>query len=386
MSAPSAAGDEVAGMVAGSWRELWQGLRTRLLSSLSFQRWATSFPLTRPIARRQARELFDLCAGFVYSQVLLACVQLKVFDALAEGPVHLSVLANRCGLSEAAARRLFNAAASLRLLARNRGDRFGLGALGAAVAANPGIAALVEHHAMAYADLRDPVALLRGQVPETELGRYWPYASTRSPLEIQTQAAEDYSRLMSLSVRMVADEVLAAYPFSGHRCLLDVGGGEGGFLRAVAAVVPEMSLMLFDLPAVVGRAQAAVTAAGLADRIRVVPGSFVDDPLPRGADIVSLVRVVHDHDDDIVRRLLAAVHQALPSGGKLMIAEPMAGTRGAEPIGDAYFGFYLLAMGHGRARTSDELEALLTEAGFVAVRSVPTRLPLITGILVATKP
>ena len=43
------------------------------------------FPLTRPIARRRARELFDLCAGFVYSQVLLACVRLRLFEILAEG-------------------------------------------------------------------------------------------------------------------------------------------------------------------------------------------------------------------------------------------------------------------------------------------------------------
>ena len=39
---------------------------------------------------------------------------------------------------------------------------------------------------------------------------------------------------------------------------------------------------------------------------------------------------------------------ALPPGGTLLLAEPMAGTPGAEPVGDAYFGFYLLAMGSGR--------------------------------------
>ena len=51
-----------------------------------FQRWAAAFPLTRPIAQRRARALFDLCAGFVYAQVLLACVQLRLFEILAEGP------------------------------------------------------------------------------------------------------------------------------------------------------------------------------------------------------------------------------------------------------------------------------------------------------------
>ena len=50
--------------------------------------------------------------------------------------------------------------------------------------------------------------------------------------------------------------------------------------------------------------------------------------------------------------LLRAVHAALEPGGTVLIAEPMAGTPGAEPMGDAYFGLYLLAMGHGRVRSA----------------------------------
>ncbi|MGK3925309.1 methyltransferase, partial [Enterococcus faecium] len=79
-----------------------------------------------------------------------------------------------------------------------------------------------------------------------------------------------------------------------------------------------------------------------------------------GADIASLVRVLHDHDDTAVRTILGAVHAALPPGGTLLVAEPMSGTRGAAPIGDAYFGFYLTAMKSGRPRTADELSAMLT--------------------------
>jgi demethylspheroidene O-methyltransferase len=52
-------------------------------------------------------------------------------------------------------------------------------------------------------------------------------------------------------------------------------------------------------------------------------------------------------------------------------------------MGDAYFGFYLLAMGRGRSRTAAELSALLQAAGFEAARSLPTPMPLNTGVLVA---
>jgi demethylspheroidene O-methyltransferase len=59
-----------------------RSLRNRLLASPGFQRWAAAFPLTRPVARRHTRELFDLVAGFVYSQVLAACVALDLFEDL----------------------------------------------------------------------------------------------------------------------------------------------------------------------------------------------------------------------------------------------------------------------------------------------------------------
>jgi demethylspheroidene O-methyltransferase len=133
------------------------------------------------------------------------------------------------------------------------------------------------------------------------------------------------------------------------------------------------------------RAQARLAAAGLGDRASTHGGDFFRDELPRGADAVSLVRVAFDHPDDRVLRLLQAAHRALPAGGTLLLAEPMSGVKGAEAMGDAYFGLYLLAMGRGRPRTAGELGALLRAAGFAAVRQVPTRMPLQAGLLVASK-
>ncbi len=109
------------------------------------------------------------------------------------------------------------------------------------------------------------------------------------------------------------------------------------------------------------------------------------DDLPEGADVISLVRVLHDHDDEPVKALLRAAYRALPEGGRLLIAEPMAGTRGAEAIGDTYFGMYLWAMGSGRPRTADELSAMTREAGFSQCREHRTAMPLLVRVLVAER-
>jgi demethylspheroidene O-methyltransferase len=61
----------------------------------------------------------------------------------------------------------------------------------------------------------------------------------------------------------------------------------------------------------------------------------------------------------------------------------MSRTPGAETVGDAYFGFYLLAMGRGRPRTTKRLNELLNQAGFGTARRIATHLPIQTCLLVA---
>jgi demethylspheroidene O-methyltransferase len=107
--------------------------------------------------------------------------------------------------------------------------------------------------------------------------------------------------------------------------------------------------------------------------------------LPQGADLVTLIRVVHDHDDATAAGLLRSAFEALPAGGVVLLAEPMAGTPGAEPMGGAYFGFYLLAMGRGRPRTRERLVEMLQQAGFARVRALATRQPLQTQLLWAQR-
>ena len=320
--------------------------------------------------------MFDLCAGFVYSQVLLACVQLDVFAILhREGSVPLPRLAPLLGLPAQRAACLLDAAVALRLLQRRR-DVYCLGPLGAAMIGNPGISAMIRHHAAFYTDIADPAALLRDETGDTALSRYWAYATAAQPAELAGDEVGDYSALMAASQPMIAAEALDAYPLRRHRCLLDLGGGEGAFLEQVARRWPHLQLMLFDLPAVADRGRKR-----LGERATCFGGDFRHDPLPTGADIISLVRVLHDHDDAPALAILRRAREALPQDGRVLVVEPMADT--AHSIANAYFGFYLLAMGSGRPRSPAALSALLLQAGFRAPRVLRTRQPMLAGALLA---
>jgi demethylspheroidene O-methyltransferase len=357
----------------------WLALRERLIASAGFQRWAAMFPLTRPVARRYAQRAFDLCAGFVYSQILAASLSSGILEALTKGPQTSQSLANLARLRPERLDLLLHAGESLELFERRGAEHWGLGPLGAALAANPGALAMVRHHDLFYADLADPMALLRERESPTRLGAYWSYAKGGAAREVA-----EYSTLMAGSQPLVADEILEAWDFRQHRRVLDVGGGEGAFLARVAHTAPNLELALFDLPEVVMRARQALNTTIPSSKIHFFAGSFLADPLPDGADLVTLVRVAHDHEDAAVLALFKRIRAVLPTGGRLLVAEPMSGPANAGRMADAYLAFYLLAMGQGHPRTPARLCAMLREAGFGGAQQVPTRRPLLVSVVVAT--
>jgi demethylspheroidene O-methyltransferase len=355
--------------------------RDRKLADPKFRARLLANPLTRFYARRRAKAMLDLCAGFAYSQTLLACVQLKLFEHLSASPQSVEQLAQKLGLEPKAAQRLLEAASTLGLASRRSDGRYGLGDLGAALIGTPEALALIEHQPIFYADLADPVALLKGET-QTRLSRYWPYSSGLAARDLGAEAVAPYSALMAASNGLWSETALAAYDIGQHRRLLDVGGGEGVFLAAAAARAPGLELMLFDLPAVAERARARLTAAGLAERTQIFSGDFLKDPLPHGADAISLVRIVHDHDDASALALLRNVRRALPADGTLLIVEAISDAKGAEAL-CAYYAFYTLAMGRGEPRRFAQIAALLKEAGFADVRLVETPLAAATSLIVA---
>ena len=99
--------------------------------------------------------------------------------------------------------------------------------------------------------------------------------------------------------------------------------------------------------------------------------------------IVKTVKVVPQQEAWVVERL-GKFHASLAPGAQLLIAEPMAQIPGAEPMGEAFFGLYLWAMGSGRPRSPAEIITMLKKAGFASARSVATAQPVNASVIIAT--
>lgn len=359
-------------------RSAGPGWAAKLALQPRFHRFCARVPGLRHIARAEGAALFEVVSGFVRSQALLALVEFRVLHLLAEGPAATPELATLAGVPVARMTVLLQAGAALKLI-RRRGDLWQLSTRGAAFLAVPGLEAMVRHHPVLYRDLADPVAFFKGETAP-ELAGFWPYVFGAGGAADPALAAR-YSDLMADSQGLVADDTLRLVSLSGVWHLMDVGGGTGAFLAALGQAHPGIQRTLFDLPAVVSGARARLGAD-----VTITPGSFRDDPLPQGADAISLVRVLYDHADATVAALLAKARAVLPPGGRLIISEPMSGGARPDPATDVYFAVYTMAMQTGRTRSGTEIATLLSAAGFEGITLARSLRPYVTSVLTARVP
>jgi hypothetical protein len=142
-----------------------------------------------------------------------------------------------------------------------------------------------------------------------------------------------------------------AVDWSDIRRVCDVGGGTGALLGVLLDRQPHLDGVLFDLPAVVARAEPHERLA--------VRGGDAFAGLPEGCDAYLFVNVIHDWDDEAAVRLLRAV----PAGAKAIVVD---GERRARPVDGVTLrtDVMMLALAPGgRERTTAEIAALATRAG-----------------------
>lgn len=81
-----------------------------------------------------------------------------------------------------------------------------------------------------------------------------------------------------------------------------------------------MQGILFDLGQVVGRAKENLEGAGVADRCRVIEGSFFES-VPTGADAYLFRHIIHDWTDEPCIQILGRCREVIPRNGKLLIVD-----------------------------------------------------------------
>ena len=148
------------------------------------------------------------------------------------------------------------------------------------------------------------------------------------------------------------------------RTIVDVGGGTGAMLAGILRARPGLRGVLVDLPAAVARAGEAFRAAGVVDRVSTAGQSFFD-PLPAGADLYLLKKVLNDWPDRETIDILRRCAEAAGRGGRVVVLGGVA-PDDAPPV----LTIEMLLLG-ARTSTLAEFRELAGRAGLEVVAAGP---------------
>ncbi len=173
-----------------------------------------------------------------------------------------------------------------------------------------------------------------------------PGAENPMMARVETSAADARRFAAHMRAQMQrAGERIAALPiWRGTERVLDVAGGTGHYLAALAAAHPALTGAVLETPHTDAAARAALAAAGLAGRVRVVTGSMWDPAAWAGLrgqhDTVLLSYVLHDWRPRDATRLLAAAAAAAAAapGGRVLVHDQFLRDGGQSHPDKAGFG------------------------------------------------
>ncbi len=332
--------------------------------------------------------MMRLLSGPWLAQSCYAVTKLGIPDLLEDGPRAAAGLAAESGAHPRALHRILRALAAAGLFEEPTPGVFGLTPLSrlltsaATRSSRPAAIMFGEEVFRSFAEIEHT---LRTGNPAFEKVYGQPFYDY---LAGHPEAAQTFTAAMG---RAPVPQALAACDLTGARTVADIGGGNGGLLASVLRANPDARGVLLDLPEAVRQARDGLTAAGVADRVDFVEGSFFDH-VPPGADTYILARVLHNWDDANAAALLCRVRAAMAPGSRLLVFEQLLEPADAHPGAGGHGSprahvtdLLMLLMLPGCDRTEAEYRGLLAAAGLdaVAVRPPPLRAPGAESVLEA---
>ena len=346
----------------------------RLFTSL--ERLYRVWVIDRLVLGPSIRKFYRLAAGHIYFQILAAAVELDVFTLLrSQGPLTLPDLAKRLGLAEQPMRILLEGLVATGALKKG-GDRYQN--------------TLMSRIAFTTQDPRNLRATILWQkhIVYKPMSRF--LESLREYrnvglVEIPGSGTTLYERLgghpelekifqdSMQEISIQANDLLARYvDFAPTSVLIDVGGGNGTNVLAVALRNPHLKGRVFDLPTVCEKARAHFREKGLADRLDAIEGNVFTDAFPEGADAFLFCHFMCIWSKEENLSLLRKAFEKLPKGGRVILFDIMGNDDGDGPLASAMGSPYFLcvATGTGMIYAKKEYEELCRDAGFLSVSRI----------------
>ncbi|MEC3957231.1 methyltransferase [Nocardia sp. CDC153] len=316
--------------------------------------------------------LLELSTVGYLTQAACAAAELGIADALAEGPRQPADLARAIGVNEDALRRLMRLLISGGVFTQRRDGAYQQTGISEGLRSDAAVSLRdlfrllgSDLHRKHWTTLPESVRRGRSLWPETEGMEFFEYA------EQHPEAGELFDRAMTSVGSLATEPIQAAYDFGRYGSIVDIGGGRGSLLLDILRRHPSMRGTVFDLPRVVESLPEQLLGPGLTGRLTFESGSFFDS-VPKGGDAYLLKHIIHDWNDEDAERILRTVRTAMESEARLLIIDVVMPENQRPHPGKVIDLEMLVQTPGGRERTQTEFGNLLSRAGFVLTRVVPT--------------
>ena len=327
------------------------------------------------------RHIWDLWLTGTYQGTIVAADDAGIFAALAERPAAIDALAQRLDFDVRATGIVLRLLASLRLLVAREGTyqltdeaRLYL------VKASPfywghmmRVGVSDWHRDTALAKLKRKGSA-ESAGPE---GTPRPSGSGR-PADGWAAGEINIGQATQIAAAMHAHSLPAAigaarnYDFTGITRILDVGGGSGCFMIAMAQAHRALAATVMELPAMCEVALQYIADGGVQAQVDTAAVDMFREPWPHGCDAVFFSNIWHDWNFRTCRWLAERAYEVLPRGGRIMLHEMLLDDRGDGPATAAAFSMLMLLATQGQQFTFAEIKGLLEQAGFADVATKHT--------------
>lgn len=313
-----------------------------------------------------ALKLFDLIQSHRVTSVIYVAVRLGIAEQLRNGPLSLPELAAGTGADEQALGRLLTALSTISICERRGENSYALTEVGACLDGE------AEQSFKGWAIFEAEMLSTRwsGMLESVMTGKTAAeLQGLADSFELMGRTPENVYKFNAAMVdltRLVTPDILRSYDFSGISHLMDVGGGAGELLGAIARQHRKLRGTVFDLPRCDEAASKHLQQIGVSERVEFVAGDFFKS-VPAIADAIILKSVIHDWNDARSISILRNCREALPSNGKLLLVErlmPETPAATDEDKAHAMSDLNMLRGPGGLERTEEQYRELLEQSGF----------------------
>jgi len=317
------------------------------------------------------KKIMDLANAFYGSATLFAASDAGVFQVLSGGKkLFVDEIAKQCELDEHACRLLLDGCVAIGLLEKLENQYQN------------------SEDAEMFLNSESPMSLVKSIRYNRDVYDAWGklpmFLKTGEPVEkpsLHLGDNKDRTRAFALSMferaYSMGQAVIPMLDLSGCNSLLDVGGGPAAYSMLCVSKWKNLRSSVIELPAIASIADELIAEKGLQDRIKTIPGSYVDTPFPENQDAVHFFGVLHQESSETILSLFRKAFASLSSGGQINIMDMMTDETRTAPEFSALFAINMaLTKEAGWVFSDSDLIGWLEEAGFVDCKVQPLPKPM----------